>query len=183
MTGEFARRDSRKKRLDRPPTAEFLKLRFFRVSIRPVVDDQPKRSAETWRGDLYTLGDMGYLDEDGYLFITDRMKDMIISGGMNIYPREIEEVLNQHPSVFECSVLGVPDPKWGEAVKAVVVLREGMAASEEELIEHCKQRLASFKKPSSVDFIDELPKSGYGKILKRELRDRYWQGHGRSRIV
>jgi long-chain acyl-CoA synthetase len=101
------------------------------------------------------------MDAKGYLYVVDRKK-------------EIEEVLLTHPAVHECSVIGIPDPKWGEAVKACVVLRPGMTATEAEIIEHCKANLASFKKPGSVDFIDEIPKSGYGKILKRELRDRYW---------
>ncbi|MGH9000039.1 MAG: acyl-CoA synthetase [Acidimicrobiia bacterium] len=141
--------------------------------------ERPDDTAHTLRGGWLHTGDVGYQDERGYLYVVDRMKDMVISGGMNIYPREVEEALCAHPAVFECSVIGVPDPKWGEAVKAVVVLRPDATATEAELIEHCKASLASFKKPSSVDFVDDIPKSGYGKILKRQLRERYWAGHTR----
>jgi acyl-CoA synthetase (AMP-forming)/AMP-acid ligase II len=105
----------------------------------------------------------------------DRSKDMIISGGENIYPREIEEVLIRHPAVREVAVVGVPDPQWGEAVKAVVSLVKGISATGDELIAFCKDHIASYKKPKSVDFVDELPKNNYGKILKRELRGRYWE--------
>jgi len=140
----------------------------------------PENTAATVkRGWLYT-GDVGYMDENGYLFIMDRSKDMIISGGENIYPREVEEVLVRHPSVREVAVIGVPDPKWGEALKAVVSLVEGTSATEEELIAFCKNNIASYKKPRSVDFVDDLPKNNYGKILKRELRAKYWEGKNRS---
>lgn len=130
-------------------------------------------------GWLHT-GDVGYLDENGYLFIMDRSKDMIISGGENVYPREIEEVLIRHPAVNEVSVIGVPDAKWGEAIKAVVSLRSGQKATEQELIEFCMDNIASYKKPKSIDFVDELPKNNYGKILKRELRSLYWQKNERK---
>jgi acyl-CoA synthetase (AMP-forming)/AMP-acid ligase II len=136
--------------------------------------NRPDATAETLRGGWLHTGDIGSLDQDGYLYITDRKKDMIISGGSNIYPREIEEVICQHPAVFEVSVIGVPDDKWGEAVKALVVLRPGELATEDEIIEHCKRHLASYKKPQSVEFLPGLPKNAYGKVLKRELRDRYW---------
>ncbi len=133
----------------------------------------PEATAETIKdGWLYT-GDMGYLDEKGYLFIMDRSKDMLISGGENIYPREIEEVLIKHPAVREVSVIGVPDEKWGEAIKAIVTLVPGKITTEDELINFCKDHIASYKKPKSVDFIDELPKNNYGKILKRELKAKY----------
>ena len=132
-------------------------------------------TADTIRNGWLDTGDMGYMDEKGYVFIMDRSKDMIISGGENIYPREIEEVLIKHPAVREVSVIGVPDTKWGEAIKAVVALMPGVSATEEELISFCKDNIASYKKPKSVDFIDELPKNNYGKILKRELRARYWK--------
>jgi len=140
----------------------------------------PEATAETlYSGWLHT-GDMGYIDEGGYLFIMDRSKDMIISGGENIYPREIEEVLIKHPAVREVAVIGVPDAKWGEAIKAVVALQPGASAAEEELIGFCKDNIASYKKPKSVDFVDELPKNNYGKILKRELRATYWEGRERK---
>jgi len=125
-------------------------------------------------GWLHT-GDMGYMDEKGYLFIMDRSKDMIISGGENIYPREIEEVLIRHDAVREVAVIGIPDDKWGEAIKAVVALLPGMSITEEELISFCRHHIASYKKPKSVDFVDALPKNNYGKILKRELRAGYWK--------
>lgn len=136
----------------------------------------PEATAETLRGGWLHTGDMGCFDEQGYLFIMDRSKDMIISGGENIYPREIEEIIIQHPAVHEVAVIGVPDPEWGEAVKAVVALNDGQSATEQELIDFCKDHIASFKKPKSVDFIDEIPKNNYGKIVKRELRDKYWEG-------
>jgi len=141
--------------------------------------NNPEATAETLRNGWHHTGDIGFLDEDGYLYITDRKKDMIISGGANIYPREIEEVLCTHPAVLEVSVVGVPDEKWGESVKALVVARPGMTVSEAELVEHCRGGLASYKKPSSVEFLNELPKNAYGKILKRELRERYWREHTR----
>ncbi len=130
-------------------------------------------------GWLYT-GDLAKKDEEGYVFIVDRRKDMVISGGYNIYPREIEEVLYQHSSVLEATVFGVPDEKWGESVKACVALRQGETATSEELIEYCQKYLASYKKPKSIDFLDELPKSSNGKILKRELRDQYWKAYDRQ---
>ena len=141
--------------------------------------NQPEATAETLRHGWLHTGDVGHLDAEGYLYITDRKKDMIISGGANIYPREVEEILCTHPAVHEVAVIGVPDEKWGESVKAVVVLRGGAHATAAELIAYCQQHLASYKKPSSVEFRTELPKNAYGKILKRELRDRYWAGQTR----
>ena len=140
----------------------------------------PEATAETLRNGWLHTGDVGCMDEKGYLFLMDRSKDLIISGGENIYPREIEEVLVRHPAVREVAVVGAPDPKWGEAVTAVVATVPGGEVSEEELIDFCRERIASYKKPKRVDFVDELPKNNYGKILKRELRDRYWQGRERK---
>lgn len=140
--------------------------------------DPEATSATIVNGWLRT-GDVGYMDEHGYLYILDRTKDMIISGGNNIYPREVEEVLLCHPAIQEVCVFGVPDPEWGEAVKAVVALRPGHAATEAELISFCRNHLASYKKPRSVDFVEELPKNAYGKVLKRDLRARYWDGRPR----
>jgi acyl-CoA synthetase (AMP-forming)/AMP-acid ligase II len=142
--------------------------------------NKPDASAETLRGGWLHTGDVGYLDEDGYLFITDRKKDMIISGGSNIYPREIEEVICRHPGVFEVAVIGIPDAHWGEATKALVVAREGQRLTEADIVEHCRRHLASYKKPQSVEFLPSLPKNAYGKVLKRELRDRFWADRGRK---
>lgn len=140
----------------------------------------PEATAETIKNGWLHTGDMGYMDERGYLFIMDRSKDMIISGGENIYPREIEEVLIKHPAIREVAVIGIPDPKWGEAIKAVISLLPGEFVTEEELIIFCRDNIASYKKPKSVDFVDELPKNNYGKILKRDLRSRYWKDKDRK---
>jgi acyl-CoA synthetase (AMP-forming)/AMP-acid ligase II len=130
-------------------------------------------------GWLYT-GDMGYYDEQGYIYIADRKKDMIISGGENIYPREVEEVLYRHSAVLEAAVVGVPDPYWVEKVHAVIVSRQGAAVTAEELIAFCKQSLAGYKVPKSVEFVDSLPKNATGKILKTELRKMYPADSGRG---
>ena len=139
----------------------------------------PEATAETLRGGWLHTGDLGIMDERGYVYILDRAKDMIISGGENIYSREIEDTIVKHPAVYEVAVIGVPDEKWGEAIKAVVSLRPGQKATAEEIIDFCKQYLASYKKPKSVDFIDAIPKNPYGKVLKRELREKYWAGEKR----
>ena len=126
-----------------------------------------------WR----TLGDVGYLDEDGYLYLTDRQAHMIISGGVNIYPQEAENVLSAHPAVVDVAVLGVPDPEMGEQVKAVVQPADGVVAGHEleaELLRYCRQELATYKCPRSVDFVDELPRLPTGKLAKRLLQQ-YWQ--------
>ncbi len=141
--------------------------------------NNPEGTGEILReGWLYT-GDMGYMNENGYVFIMDRSKDMIISGGNNIYPREIEEIILKHPAVSEVTVIGVPDQEWGEAVKALVVRQAGANLSAQDVIEHCKNFLASYKKPKLVEIVEALPKNNYGKILKRELREQYWQGMSR----
>ena len=124
-------------------------------------------------GGWFHTGDMARVDEDGFYYIADRKKDMFISGGENVYPVEIERSLYEHPAVLQCAVIGVPDEKWGEIGKAVVVLRPGAAATEAELLEHCRARLARYKVPKSVAFLDALPLSAAGKILKRELRSRF----------
>nr|WP_263327753.1 long-chain fatty acid--CoA ligase [Neobacillus sp. Marseille-Q6967] len=129
-----------------------------------------KATAETLRNGWLNTGDLGWVDEHGYLHIVDRKKDVIISGGMNIYPREIEEVLNKHNGIKETSVVGMPHDKWGEAVIAYCVVNEGAVVDKEELLELCKNHLASYKKPKEIHIVDQLPKSSYGKILKRELR-------------
>ncbi len=123
-------------------------------------------------------GDGGRMDEGGYLFIVDRIKDMIITGGENVYSAEVENALAKHPAVASCAVIGVPDPQWGERVHAVVVLLPGQSATENELREHCKTLIANYKMPRSTEFVDALPLSGAGKILKRELRKKFWEGAG-----
>lgn len=131
--------------------------------------------AEGW----LRTGDAGYLDEDGYLFIHDRVKDMIISGAENIYPAEVESAVYGHPDVAEVAVIGIPDEKWGEAVKAVVALKPGATPDAESIIAFARTRIAAFKAPKSVDFIDALPRNASGKILRRELREPYWRGRER----
>ena len=123
-------------------------------------------------GWLYT-GDMGRIDQDGYLYLTGRKKELIVSGGENIYPTEIEAVLHRHPLILEAAVIGVPDDYWGESVKAIVVPKPGKNLNEQEVIEYCKSHLAHYKKPKTVDFIDSLPKSAAGKIMKKELLKKY----------
>lgn len=139
----------------------------------------PEASAEALKSGWMHTGDAARMDDEGYIYIQDRVKDMIVSGGENVYPREVEDVLYQHPAVAEAAVIGVPSDQWGEAVKAIVVLREGQSATEDELIEFCRGRLAGFKRPRSVDFIDTLPRNPSGKVLKRELREPYWAGQTR----
>jgi acyl-CoA synthetase (AMP-forming)/AMP-acid ligase II len=138
----------------------------------------PELTKETIKDGWIHTRDMGYVDEKGYLYLVDRKSDMIITGGFNVYPREVEEVLYQHPAVMEAAVVGVPDEKWVETVKAFVVLKPEQTATEEEIIQFCKERLASYKKPSSVEFIDTLPKSAVGKVVRRLLREPYWKEKG-----
>jgi long-chain acyl-CoA synthetase len=138
----------------------------------------PDLDAQTWRGELFTLGDVGYLDDDGYLFITDRVKDMIITGGANVYPAEVEAVLFNHPAVGDAAVIGVPDPEWGEAVLAIVEPRTDVTA--DEIIEHCRNHLAHYKCPKSVELVDHLPRDPNGKVRKRELRQPFWAHTGRA---
>jgi acyl-CoA synthetase (AMP-forming)/AMP-acid ligase II len=134
----------------------------------------PEATARAVQGDWFFTGDAGYLDDKGYLYIYDRVKDMIVSGGENIYPAEVESALFGHPSVADVAVIGVPDERWGEAVKAVVVKKPDIDVTPAELIEWARERVAGYKLPKSVDFIDALPRNPTGKILKRELRKAYW---------
>jgi fatty-acyl-CoA synthase len=142
-------------------------------TVTPGYWNRPKETADALKhGWLYT-GDLAVVDDQGYVNIVDRKKDMILTGGENVYSTEVENILYAHPGVLEAAVIGVPDPKWGEAVKAVVVLRQGQEATEKEIIDFCKERIARYKAPKSVDFISELPKTGSGKIHKRGLKERY----------
>jgi len=139
--------------------------------------NKPEATAEVITEDgWFRTGDMGKVDDGGYVFVQDRLKDMIISGGENIYSPEIERVLAEHPAVMEVAIIGVPDERWGEVVKAVVSLNEGQSVTEDELIGYCRDHLASYKCPKSVDIIDLLPRNPTGKILKRDLRKPYWEG-------
>jgi len=132
--------------------------------------DNPEATAKAFEGGWFHTGDLGYIDEDGFLFIVDRIKDLIIRGGYNVYPREIEEVLYAHPAVAEAAVIGVPDPKLGEEVHAIVAVKPGQSVTEAELIEFVKERAAAYKYPRAIEFRDTLPKGATGKILKKELR-------------
>lgn len=139
-----------------------------------------KPEATDLKDGTWFSGDLARVDEDGYIYIVDRKKDMILSGGTNIYPREIEDVLYAHPAVLQAAVIGIPNEQWGESVKAVIALNEGAHASEAEIIEHCRQHLAEYKKPRCVEFRDRLPLNPSGKILKRQLREEHWKDRERK---
>jgi acyl-CoA synthetase (AMP-forming)/AMP-acid ligase II len=142
---------------------------------------KPEQTAATIRDDGWAAtGDLGRFDADGYLYIVDRKRDMIVSGGYNVYPAEVENAISALVEVQEVAVVGVPDERWGEAVKAVVVVRPGEELSADDVVEACARRVAPYKKPRSVDFVAELPKTGSGKIMRRRVRDRYWDGRERS---
>ncbi len=136
----------------------------------------PEETAKAIRGEWFHTGDAGYLDEDGYLYIHDRVKDMIVSGGENVYPAEVESALFGHPAIADVAVFGVPDERWGEAVKAVVVKKPGAEVTPDEIIAFAKERIAGYKVPKSIDFAEMLPRNPSGKILKKDLREPYWKG-------
>ena len=142
--------------------------------------NNPEATNEAIRDGWFYTGDIGTMDDEGFVYIVDRKHEMIITGGLNVYPKEVEEVLYNHPAVFEALVIGVPHDKWGESVKAVVALKAGMQASEEALIDYCKGRMADYKIPKSVDFVRSLPKGGSEKILRKEVKDKYWKGYARK---
>ncbi|HTG15037.1 MAG TPA: AMP-binding protein, partial [Blastocatellia bacterium] len=153
---------------------------------RDIDEDMPKDEAsldettEAFSGGFFQTGDIGFQDKDGYFFIVDRAKEMIVSGGENVYSGEVEAAIYEIPEVKEAAVFGIPDEKWGELVAAVVVLRQGTKLSAEELKQYCKTRISSYKVPRHIEFMaEELPKSGSGKILKRVLREKYWAGQSR----
>jgi acyl-CoA synthetase (AMP-forming)/AMP-acid ligase II len=141
--------------------------------------NMPDLTKDALKDGWYHTGDMAYMDEEGFIFIVDRKADMIISGGENVYPKETEDVLYEHPAVMECAVVSAPDEKWGERVQAVVVLKAGMTATEKEIIEHCKGKLAGYKCPKTVEFWDSIPKTPIGKILRKDVKKHFWKGHDR----
>jgi acyl-CoA synthetase (AMP-forming)/AMP-acid ligase II len=144
-------------------------------SVMSAYRDRPEETRRAFTGRWFHTGDLGFLDEDGFLHLVSRLSDVVISGGVNIYPAEIEQVLMLHPSILDAAVIGVPDPKWGEAVKAFLVVREGERLDLAAVQEHCSRHVADFKKPRSVEFLPALPKNAGGKTIKAELRKR---GHG-----
>lgn len=140
----------------------------------------PEETAKVIKDGWYYTGDMGYMDEDGYLYLVSRKSDMIISGGVNIYPAEIESCIDQLEDVIKTAVIGVPDEKWGESVKAIIVKKPGSLLSEEDVIKHCTESIAKYKRPKSVDFVESLPVNAMGKVLKRVLREKSWEGKERN---
>jgi len=143
--------------------------------------NNPEETKPAFRDGMFRTGDVGYRDADGYFFILDRVKDMIVTGGENVYGGEVEAAIYEHPAVLEAAVFGMPDPQWGELVAACVVRKPGTGLSADDLIAHCRRFLASYKIPRHIEFSEtELPKSGSGKILKRLLRERFWIGQKRS---
>ena len=141
--------------------------------------NNPQLTDSTLRGGWYHTGDMGYIDEEGYLFLVDRKADMIVTGGENVYPKETEDVLYQHPAVAMAAVVSAPDEKWGERIQAVVVLKPDQQITEEELIVHCKERLAGYKCPKSVEFWSQIPTTPVGKIIRKDVKKKFWEGHDR----
>ena len=148
--------------------------------VMPGYYKNPEATSEVSAFGWHHTGDIGYIDEDGYVYIVDRKKDMIISGGFNVYPGEIEQVIWSHPAVQDCAVVGVPDDKWGEAVKAVIELKPGQTVSEEEILALCKKNLGSVKTPKSVEFWHALPRSAVGKVRKKDIRETFWSGRARA---
>jgi acyl-CoA synthetase (AMP-forming)/AMP-acid ligase II len=136
--------------------------------------NQPEETAQTFKNGWYHTGDMGKIDDEGYVFILDRKKDIIVSGGENISSRDVENVVLTHPAVLECAAIGVPSENWVEEVKTIVVPRPGMSVTAEEIMEYCKDKLAGYKRPRSVEVWKELPRNPSGKVLKREMRKKYW---------
>ena len=152
---------------------------MVRNSVLAEYYNRPDATGKSLHDGFFSVGDVAYRDAEGYYYICDRKVDMVISGGVNIYPAEVEAVLHAHPDVMDAAVIGVPDEQWGESVKAVVQLRPGSTVTGAELISFSAERLADYKKPRSVDFVDELPRDAAGKLLKRRIREPYWAGTGR----
>ena len=140
----------------------------------------PEQTKKALRGGWYHTGDMGYMDEDGYLFMLDRKADMIVTGGENVYPKEVEDVLYEHPAVSMAAVVSAPDEKWGERVQGVVVLKPDQQVTEKELVDFCKEKLGGYKCPKSVVFWDAIPTTPIGKILRKDVKKKFWEGHDRS---
>jgi len=138
--------------------------------------NRPEATAEALKNGWFRTGDAGYFDDEGFLYIHDRVKDMIVSGGENVYPAEVENALFGHPDIADVAVIGVPDEKWGEAVKAIIVPKPGSAPSAEDIITYAKTRIAGYKCPKSVDVTEALPRNASGKVLRRQLREPYWEG-------
>ena len=141
---------------------------------------QPEATQEVRRNGFHLTGDIGVMDEEGFITIVDRKKDMIVTGGFNVFPAEVEAVINSHEAVLDCIVIGVPDEKWGEAIRALVQLKAGHVAAETELLSFCRERLGGVKTPKAVELCQQLPRSAVGKLLRREARAKYWEGHWRS---
>ncbi len=161
----------------RPDNKEVGEIWVCGPTVTPGYWHRPDETAAAFEDGWFKTGDLAVIDEEGYVNIVDRKKDMIVSGGECVYSTEIEHVLYEHPAILEAAVIGVPDENWGEAVKAVVVQKPGVVVAEEELINFCKERITHYKAPSTVDFVDELPKTGTGKIFKKVLKDKYWLGY------
>jgi acyl-CoA synthetase (AMP-forming)/AMP-acid ligase II len=142
--------------------------------------NKPEETAKAIKNGWMHTGDGGYMDEDGFVFIADRIKDMIVTGGENVYSVEVENAVAKHPAVMQCAVIGVPDDKWGELVHVCVVPKPGMSLTLAELQEHCKSLIAGYKAPRVLEIIEELPMSGAGKILKNKLREKHWEGRNRK---
>jgi len=170
--------------LEDAPAGEQGELWFRTPTLMKEYLNRPDATAEAITSDgWFRTGDIGRVDADGYIFVEDRLKDMIISGGENIYSIEVERVLAEHPAVSEVAIIGVPDEKWGESVKAVVMLEDsGEAVSDADLIAFARERLAAYKCPKTIDFVDDMPRNPTGKILKKELRKPYWEGRDRATV-
>ena len=143
----------------------------------------PEKTASSYRGDYFTMGDMGYVDEDGYLFLTGRSAETIISGGVNIYPQEVDDIIHQHPAVYEVCTIGIPNQEWGESVLSVVELKEGFEPNEElaeEMVQWAREHLPHYKSPRRIDFATDLPRLPTGKILRRQVREPYWAGRDKT---
>jgi acyl-CoA synthetase (AMP-forming)/AMP-acid ligase II len=165
------------------PTGEPGELWFRTPQLMKGYLNKPEETEKVITEDgWFRTGDIGNVDEDGYVFVSDRLKDMIITGGENVYSPEVERVLSEHPAIAESAVIGVPHETWGETVMAVVALKPGSEATEDDIIGFCQERLAKFKSPTSVQIVDALPRNPTGKILKRDLRAPHWEGHERAVI-